>query len=775
MDHSSTMIDVDLQNFARQLAFWADQVIENGRTPFRRVELFPTIHTASGDVRPPLVFWINRQSLMAGGVLLLPQKSVDEQLKLGTELASALGLSHFVTWSSKDICFWNCLDTTPTCSQQIPVHTTDDPESFRAPLLEIMDALKLLSVTGLVPAEKLSASYLVNLFSQTLDAARPSLIDLHQQHHRQQKVEDDTVETRADQRNRLTLLRLLALSRHNKLTGDFTSETLEQGMIDQLMSLPKHLAAALELSPAEKVLPLPGRSAVCFHHLLLRLEQIDWRTPTRRADEALRQLLRSDLDLELTSPEVPRLQIDWPRPQSDGTLLNELSISQKVLAETALLRELDGHPPAQQHNTHIVNCTELPETPQIIQARFTNQTLCQRDELRRYTALLRTSWPTRRFQFAANIPLWVVEAIHLLGLTPQGATLQLDIPADWLCTEHGLQLWELLHSGFQLEKIAAGEQSNTTLSLTREKSGPDTTCVMHPDGQRWIDWNEVVPHRAQLAFALTAPADLYSFVKRHDFQPCSSTKGGEDEDAALERYAMSTIGQALWTLIQHAPLPADPKQLRVSGSEHGWLVPPDDILRQIAWNTTEETNRGVSSEVDTLLTSLFADSLPALPIVGKSGEDTPSPQKRTKRSTRDDVFHHLLSIGVPTFPDQYLYQIDRPQTITYRFSPPLTVISEFLGEVELRDADGGKITTTHQVTAEALKLCAEQEKTDVDLPVDPLQIEEILTRYRIDLRNLRRELSIKSLSCTDGPQAAARLQRSIWKDLTLPPWSWLDE
>jgi hypothetical protein len=71
------------EEFVQQLASWTEDVIEHGRTPFRRVDSFPEIDTDSGPYKPHLVFWINRQSLMAGGVLLLRQGDLEPLLKEG--------------------------------------------------------------------------------------------------------------------------------------------------------------------------------------------------------------------------------------------------------------------------------------------------------------------------------------------------------------------------------------------------------------------------------------------------------------------------------------------------------------------------------------------------------------------------------------------------------------------------------------------------------------------------------------------------------------------
>ncbi len=89
-----------LQLFATQLATWAEQIIENGRTPFRRVDLFHPLQTSTGTCTPPLIFWINRQSMIAGGLVFLPDNTTDLSFETEAAAATALGLRHFVTWET---------------------------------------------------------------------------------------------------------------------------------------------------------------------------------------------------------------------------------------------------------------------------------------------------------------------------------------------------------------------------------------------------------------------------------------------------------------------------------------------------------------------------------------------------------------------------------------------------------------------------------------------------------------------------------------------------
>lgn len=90
-----------LQLFSQQIARWSEMAIAHGRFPFRKVEVSPVLLSNGEKLSPPLVFWINRDSFMAGAVLLLPAGDIDLEIKKGRQCARVLGLRHFVTWSSR--------------------------------------------------------------------------------------------------------------------------------------------------------------------------------------------------------------------------------------------------------------------------------------------------------------------------------------------------------------------------------------------------------------------------------------------------------------------------------------------------------------------------------------------------------------------------------------------------------------------------------------------------------------------------------------------------
>ena len=130
-----------LQLFTQQMAHWADSFIQQGRFPFRKVETFPSLLTPAGEKSPPLLLWINKDSFMAGGLILFPHKNSDEFNDTGCECAEALGLRHFVAWAPKEIVFWNLGPTGAVRHKSITLNTQDvpDKETFRDALVHVLE------------------------------------------------------------------------------------------------------------------------------------------------------------------------------------------------------------------------------------------------------------------------------------------------------------------------------------------------------------------------------------------------------------------------------------------------------------------------------------------------------------------------------------------------------------------------------------------------------------------------------------------------------------
>lgn len=778
------MNETDLKLFARQLWVWAELVIDHGRTPFRRVDLFPRLNTRLGQIQPPLVFWINRQSLMAGGVILLPDNDLPKQLDLGCATADALGLQHFVTWESDRIRIWNATETPPREEQQFPVATGEDPETFRALLLEVMEQLKLLSVLGMVPATELSPSYLHNLFQETLDSALDPLITSFRQTRAEGGLLEATrADRQADQLNRLTLLRLLALLWHDRLPGSILPEKLEWAMELALPSLPSELHQPLAFPQEKREPTLPIDSAVCYHHLQLRLRQINWTSPPERAVQAINLLLNpseTDIDPVFIAPEKiePLLQINPVTPLLGHAELYELSDSPPFLAAAALLRHINKLPHVQQYSGTLFNFTTPPLPASRIQGKLVNRRKIPRDELKRDHALLRTSWPTRRFKFPADTPCWVLETIHLLGLSPAGADLQLEIPTTWLTATFGQILWELIMDSFQLQRVSLGE-GTTTLQLQKQKPISVITTVNSATEERQIDWSEQSGlNRSLLLFSLLLTPEQYNLLLSDRFQLSSEISLSTATDAGLLAYSRSSLGQCLWQILGNNKIPHAATELRQRGFELGWPIPSENILYELGLPDSEEPEKPPSSEeLDRRLADLLDSSVPSnisCPQMPKLPGPPPAEPQTASTNHREAILNHLDACGLPNFPEQYLYQLEKPQLATYRFQPPLQIISELLGEFELVDADQKHFSVRGEATVEALNLCADQGCSEVELPEDQQQLNDILTSYRNDLLHLRKELTRQTHIRLERPQSAERLAKKLWQELNLPSWKWLD-
>ncbi len=341
--------------FCRQLAHWAETAIHQGRSPFRKVEVFPEILTAEGVLSPPLVFWINRDSFMAGGFILFPPKDADQDLEAGLHCAHALGLRHFITWAPRELVIWEIRQQAVLRFKTIPLSGTgnDSAKGFQETLHGVMEELKLLSVVGAVPPEKLSAHYLANLSLATLQASAPFLgeacrVQHGEEDHRQTVLSPEVM---ADSKGILTLLRLIALVLQDQLPPNVQSEGLERAMYFALDAIQDDLR--LSLLPSEEEVPLPTESAVRFHHLFRRLSQLRLAADPGRGAEALNLLLAHQGPLLGGTPPpeadesgaVPLLTINSLHPDNHATSLIEVAPA-GILAYTALLRFLGNRPPA---------------------------------------------------------------------------------------------------------------------------------------------------------------------------------------------------------------------------------------------------------------------------------------------------------------------------------------------------------------------------------------------------------------------------------------------
>jgi hypothetical protein len=106
--------------------------------------------------------------------------------------------------------------------------------------------------------------------------------------------------------------------------------------------------------------------------------------------------------------------------------------------------------------------------------------------------------------------------------------------------------------------------------------------------------------------------------------------------------------------------------------------------------------------------------------------------------------------------------------ITYQLTPPLSIKSELLGQIELEDGDGQLLQVYGEELSNALLLCSELGKSSVELPSDREHLALLQKQYWKDLKQLHKQLNSLCQSRLKSTKAAKKLAKKVWKKLKLP-------
>lgn len=753
----------ELQEFAQQLALWTELIIENGRTPFRRVDLFPSIHTDQGVLCPPLIFWINRQSMMAGGLLMIPERDLDRELQRGRSCCNALGLKHFVTWESDRVRIWQIETDGIGEHFCFELGRPDNPDSFRYLLGDILEKLKLLAVIGLVPNPELSTHYLHNLFQTTLDLARPALTNAYRSLRAETSSEQgEDADKLAEEANRLLLLQLLALAWANQLPEAILPEKIERAIQISLPALPEplrtHLSAEVTATPPE----LPHDAAVCFHHLLLRLRQLQWRATEERALVSIVLLITGWGTAEETSAEVQFNPQSLPLAPQVKLVLSD---SPSFLAASSLLDFLLNQPQRALQCGSLFQFDYMGHTGLTASGTINSERQLTREERQQYSTLLRTSWPNRRFRIGSDKPLWYWELIHLLGLSRSQKQLRMVLPAAIIETQPDEPFWSLCQDNYTFQRVSSLEGALIELELTPGHDSADFIEV-HIDGETRTcsAQTERVKLRNLLLLTLKLPATIYPLLEDKltwlDDQEISA-----EEQHGLELFLHSQFARRIGGIINLDLL--ELKHTEQSQQLHAVPLPNRFLLKELTL-AAKQLSQPTPAPDQLLADLLDAPAVATIAVPDQKSTTRSHAGSSADKSLREELLGQMYKIGVPNFPEQYLYFLDQPDTSIYQFTPPLQVRSELLGEFVLEDAEGKRLQIYGQELANALLLCAALGRTEVELPSDRQQLALLQKQYGKDLKKLHKQLSGLCHSRLQDPKAANKLSKKIWKQLGLP-------
>ena len=777
-----------LRQLTEQLAHWGESLIAHGRSPLRKIETFPALLTPCGCQSPPLVFWINRDSFMAGAVVFLPGANDSATLEAGRCCAQALGLAYFITWTAGEITFWNARPETPVADKVFKVNQGEKTSSgdFQEGLQHLMEVAKIQAVVAAVPPQELSAYYLANLYRTNLLAVRPILTDAYRVarvdlHSTGKKM---PAETLADNKAILTLIRLLSLTLRDQTPAIAQPEDLEQVLYQSLGALPEDLHATLQ--PVEDEAPLPAEAAVCFHLLFRRLTQLRTATDRNRHCQALGLLLEHEsahlggfpLPFPLRKIMGPTLLLNPDRfyPEVEQPL--EIA-PRPILAMTALLRHLRQQPAAANQST---DPWQLPSStaPLAINGTLAGRSFPDPGSRRAHLALLRTSWPTRRFQLPPRTPEWTWNLLHLLGLAADKAAIELRLPDHWPAADFGQPLTRLIQEQFTLDHLDRDQDGWLRLRLFKTELPGHLCRFLLQDGSvRPVPWEKLrTAHPALFTLALTLPEELYALLDTGRLEILPGDSWPQDRENALYLFTRSALGRYLWQVVSNGRSLPGPKSLRQEIPAAGLPVPEPAALtrlQQVFGNDGEPPPSG--REIDREL-ALWLGSEPALPVAPTPPRRRAAPQAQPDRTElADRISEQVFVDGIPLFPDHYLFDYYRPQLVEYSFDGPLVQENQFFDIFELHDADGHSLQVEGAETARALLLASANAsgKVRMSLPVDRQILAAMLERYLADLHELRQALLRETHRLVADPQAADKLVETIWSDRDLPRWALVAE
>jgi hypothetical protein len=769
-----------LRQFSRQLARWAEDLLLRSRSPLRKIDLSPEVSTARGPLHPDLVIWVNRDSCMAGGVILVPAQETADTEDQGRHCALALGLRHFVVWGAREITFWEVGPTELTRHKQFPAPPRgSEAAGFRLTLATVLEELKYLTVAGAIAPDDLSPHYFVNLCQGALEDTAAALTELMRMARSENCPGTDGSSPERQSRNKalLTLVRLAALLHFDQLPAKAQPEGLERAMLFALDTLPERLRNAL--LPGDNELPLPLEAAVRFHHLLRRLTQLGGCEDRPRLTRLLEQLLarhQQELGLVTLTPGFPRTA--GPRlvvnargiPPCNGDL--EVA-APSALAFSALLRHLQGQPEA---SVQVWDPFLLPgdQAPRVVVAALLAPFSVPARERATLHAKLRLSWPTRRFRLPPTLPRWGWELLHLVGLAAADAQLLLRTPGNWFAAPFAQSLLDVLLGECSIREIRRVDSGGLDLLLIKDGGYDIPLLVSTPEGSRTFEGGLLRTAPASLwALAVGLCAPLWELLENRLLRPVTADDWPQELESGVVLFAHSTLGLALWQVLGLGqPLP-DRERLPAILKLRHFPLPKREMLAHLQRLALEHPRELPSQScIDAELAPWFSPPPPrpaqpepaaAPPAMLKKDVEVPD-YAFLKEVLQREVFQD----GVPVFPEHYLFTHFRPRLQEYRFTPPLLRGEQFFGQVTLKDQAGQSLQTPTLEMAQALELISDMGRQGVSLPTDPLVLEDILDRYLHDLRTLHRALQRRVHALVADPRQAQRISRRLWSDLGLP-------
>ena len=769
-----------LQQFRHQLATWIEARLDSQRLPFQRLEICPEIHTAMGRLVPDLVLWINRDSQLAGSIILLPDTVDSQVLVNGAAIASALGLGHFSTWAARDVSVWELKSGQIELRQNfhLPPANQVTPDDFQQVLNTLLEMLKVVTVTSAPQPSDLPAHYFANLCLRNLQELAPGLITSARL-SAGQTVADDWLERAPREKAWLSLWRILYLLYNDRLPPGLQPERLELAIRYALADIPDSLPEWLCIQENEP--PLPDGDAVRLHHLAGRLKQLGWPLGSRHAEELFCLLLNEagrDFGLET-------VQLPWQTSQNSYWVNCQPPISEGIcclvaprayLAGWVLKSSMREYGGAEVHAERVQDLDTTLDKDGTV-AILRNGIPLDRPERNARKILLRQVWPNRRFDLPNGTPAWAWDAIHLAGLT--SADLSLCLPQGWHIAPGLANLWSILAERYQIADLAVCSTGEQRLHFVR-KTKSLSEVLVHRDGRIIKAPSRLISGQppGALQIWLKTNGDILDLICSKSM--CMPNMLSNDGTDALIRgqylFLHTRLGRYLWNLASNQTVLPELDSVAGDILTAGVPVPNEIMLNELSLVGSAEGRAIPEQEVlEQEFNNIFG-LIPDLPAITEQLVMPPPRISRRSASESARIAAKVFMDGLPRFPEHYLMNVYRPALEEYDLRGPLQIDEVFFDRVILRGAvENQHLEVSGMVKAEALVLASYSSSPKVSIPKDDSLLTEIVTRYRADLLKLWDKLIRECRRSEPARQSALKLAVKIWQQKGFPPVNVLRE
>ncbi len=764
-----------LRQFRQQLATWIEASLASQRLPFQRLELCPPVLTERGQLFPDMVLWINRDSQLAGSMILLPDV-VDDKLRAdGVALARALGLGHFTTWAPREVSIWG-LDSGKAARRltfQLPPAHRVTPDDFQKTLNELLERLKIATVTSSPTTAEFSAYYFANLCLRNLEDLAPGLT-ISARMAAGQTAANEWLEDAPRSKAWMSLWRILFLLWNGRLPSGLQPERLELAIHYALADLTSGPLSWLDLHEGEP--PLPEGDAVRLHHLASRLRQLGWAQNEQQARESVKLLLREAgqrFDLESLhlpwSTEQAQLWVACQPPSSvvDCTLI----APRAYLAGWALKSAMENQAAGRSHGETLQSLDATRDATSAVAVLRDLRTLDRKARAARLI-LLRQVWPSRRFELPSSTPAWLWDALYIAGLTSE--QLSLVLPHDWHRAPGIMSLWTILAERYQLAEISVSETGEQSLLLMRSTL-PVTTVLVHRQGQTTDTGRTLLTGQSpgMTQAWLKGTDQVVELLRSRAIAGIGPVEPGSVEPLSWGLYIFlhTSLGGYLWQLCSGLPTLPELDATAQAVQLLGVPVPNPTILADLNLLGNPET-RAIPAPA--ILEREFSNIFGPVPDMPENQRDSLAEAPKLRhRSTvsADQVAAKIFVDGIPRFPGHYLMHLYRPELAHYELHGPLEIAAEFFDKISLRTIgrEDHTLEVSGSMLADALVLASYSGATGVDLPLDEQLLAELVGHYRSDLQRLWDNLIRECRSCEPHIQAAVKLAKKIWQQQGLPP------